>query len=137
MPDVGENHPTELQRRLAARVREGLAVTGQSQADLSRVTGIGEPHISLLLAGKRAGTLAAWDKLIRAAGHNPARLRLNPGNATIDRRETLPESADAQGTAVNGLSVPGVHVGGHVPPRPEPDFSGAGPRPVSRLGRRG
>lgn len=60
-------HRTGLQRRLATEVRAGMAASSRSQADLSRETGIGEPHISLLLRGLRQGTISAWDKLLRAA----------------------------------------------------------------------
>lgn len=44
-----------------------MAANSRSQAELSRETGIGEPHISLLLRGLRQGTIGAWDKLLRAA----------------------------------------------------------------------
>lgn len=62
-----DEHRTGLQRRLAAEVRVGMERAGRTQADLSRLTGIGEPHISLLLRGLRQGTIAAWDKLLDAA----------------------------------------------------------------------
>lgn len=62
--------PTRLQQRLADEVRDGMKRTNQTQADLSRRTGIGEPHISLLLHGQRVGSLHAWDTLI-ATAHKP------------------------------------------------------------------
>lgn len=58
---------TPLQRRLASEVRAGLARTGRTQADLAKATGIGTPHISLLLHGHRNGSIRTWDALIREA----------------------------------------------------------------------
>lgn len=67
MESKATQFPTDLQRRLAGEVTAGMKRTGQTQADLSRRTGIGEPHISLLLHGHRVGSMQAWDALIVAA----------------------------------------------------------------------
>lgn len=69
-PSCEPKAPTTLQTRLAAEVREGLKRTRQTQAALSRRTGINEPHVSMLLNGIRVGSLGAWDALLRAA-HTP------------------------------------------------------------------
>jgi hypothetical protein len=87
-----EKQQTALARRLADEVRAGMVRTDQRAADLSRATGIGEPHISLLLRGQRAGTIAAWDSLLRAAWTGAGGLhQVTPNPYVVDAEEACVE----------------------------------------------
>ncbi|AON96824.1 helix-turn-helix DNA binding protein [Mycobacterium phage Tonenili] len=56
----------QLQMELITKVTEAMERNGWSQGDLERRSGVTQPNISNLLAGKRLGTLHTWNKLLRA-----------------------------------------------------------------------
>jgi transcriptional regulator with XRE-family HTH domain len=53
-----------LQTFLIRRTREGLDSRGWSQAELARVVGITEKHMSSVLTGKVPGSLPLWSNML-------------------------------------------------------------------------
>lgn len=49
---------------LRARLTRGLAKTKMSQGRLARQSGVAQPHISALIAGKRGASPETWTKLL-------------------------------------------------------------------------
>lgn len=61
---VKAEHPTGLQKRLIDEVTSMMRANDKKLTDLARETGLGKSYLSLLLHGKRPGTMATWDLLI-------------------------------------------------------------------------
>lgn len=58
-----------LHDELREKIRLGMKLTGLTQVELARRTGIPQGNISRILAGQRPHThLDTWDKLLRAVG---------------------------------------------------------------------
>lgn len=57
---------TQLQTELIDRVLAGMADRGWTQADLVRHSGVSQPNVSVLLSGKKRGTLPTWSRLLAA-----------------------------------------------------------------------
>lgn len=58
----------DLQRRLSFRVRRLMFKHGMTQRDLANLTDMSQHHINQMLTGSGAGSVAAWDALLKAAG---------------------------------------------------------------------
>lgn len=56
----------KLQNDLITKVREGMERLSWTQDDLAARSGVTQGNISQLLGAKRSGTLATWNKLVRA-----------------------------------------------------------------------
>lgn len=58
-----------LHDELREKIKHGMKLTGLTQGELSRRTGISQGNISRILAGQRPHThLDTWDRLLRAVG---------------------------------------------------------------------
>ena len=56
-----------IQRDLAAFVRRGLEKTGRTQRQLASDAGVTTKHVTMVLNGKSAASVAMWQKLVDAA----------------------------------------------------------------------
>jgi transcriptional regulator with XRE-family HTH domain len=59
-------HPDDLDELLRELVREGLDRRKWTQFQLARTVGLSEKHLSQLLNGRTAGSVAVWDRLLKA-----------------------------------------------------------------------
>ena len=56
----------QLQIKLVKQIVKGMEDREWGQGDLSRHSGVPQPTISHLVTGKRAGSLATWNRLLQA-----------------------------------------------------------------------
>jgi transcriptional regulator with XRE-family HTH domain len=59
---------SDLQKVLAERVRAGLYEKSWTYVRLAKVSGYSKEYISTMMSGRRAGTLEAWDALLKSVG---------------------------------------------------------------------
>jgi plasmid maintenance system antidote protein VapI len=57
---------TELQAWLTDTVRAGMLRKGWTQAETAAVVHCTEKHLSAILTGRAAGSIALWDTLLQA-----------------------------------------------------------------------
>lgn len=139
---VKAEHPTGLQKRLIDEVASMMRANDKKLSDLARDTGLGKSYLSLLLHGKRPGTMATWDLLIATGkswgivvpqrllvdGYNPK--RPTPPLGDLDDTKRLAEQPEDhfsivdQGSGGGGSAgwVPGLDCGIGDP---EPEQNGA------------
>ena len=57
-----------LAQQLADQVDDEMVRQGMTQAELARLAGFSQKHVSQMLTGKATGTVEAWDRLAEALG---------------------------------------------------------------------
>jgi transcriptional regulator with XRE-family HTH domain len=137
-----EETASDLNRRIAGRVRELRAAQGLSLDATARKSGVSRSMISLIERGESSPTAVVLEKLAAGLGVTLASLFDAPADAArapggpVSRREDQPQWRDpASGYARRNVSPPGVPqpfqiVEVHFPPRARVAFEtgGRGPR---------
>lgn len=65
MTEGGDNDPEHLDELLRHLVRQGMKRRKLTQYRLAKASGLSQKHLSQLLNGKTAGSIAVWDRLLK------------------------------------------------------------------------
>jgi plasmid maintenance system antidote protein VapI len=77
----------ELHRRLAAYLRESIHNGDMTERRLARITGVSQPHIHHVLAGKRGFSTQTADQVLRALRNDLVDFLEEPDIAEWQSRE--------------------------------------------------